>query len=878
MVATDNNNDSLTYSITSGNPNLDGDATSAFSIDSDGILRVSDPDDLDFETNPSNALTVEVSDGELIDTATITVNLTDDPNEGNQPPQITNQSFTLAQDSSNGDAVGTVSATDPEGDSITYSITNGNPNVDGDGTPAFTINPGTGLITVADTDDFGTANSFNLQVTATDNGDPSRAGTGNITVNLAEVNLAPVVNDANFTLDDNPAVNQIVGTVSASDPNNDTLTYSITNGNPDLDNDGTSAFNIDSSGTITVIDPDDIDFLVNPNLNLTVTVSDGNLSDTAQVSIIGEGIPTVNPISNVSVAEGITAGDVVIAAEDVTATDPDTPVGDLTFALSSVPRDNNGNEFFAIDATTGEVTITQTGVDNLDFTGLTQFFNLGITASDGVQISSPETVQVLANTQAATVEINLFQDNNGTLGDVIESDEAVLGDNFFVEIKLGDIRTDAAGLVAAALDLGFSADVAQNIDDFSDLTSIITSDFPLFQTGTVNNTTGTINNLGAGSLPTDNGSLLGVNQSDRFVLLHFTTTDDRDDSQIVLDLDTSQTGYADGLFADPADTQFSRTLIINDAPELDAIANTNLSENAASGTVVVAGNLVTANDDQFGDTPTFTLNTSPTDGNGNALFAIDENTGEITLTQAGADTIDFESGTTSYNLGVTASDGFKTSTEETFTVSILNENEAIIKVFLPNGEEATGMDDITFTTELSRFRTGINNEPVTDSEFVRPNFADTFKFIDILNDTMGDEDILRITDFSILENLTGVRIDAPEGDILINPGETKRFFLIYAPNEAGENFNEDNGLTIISNATNDSSFDVHLAGKSTFNSDISYDGQVNLTDLGTLQTPGLFGSENGQSNYDPTADITGDGKINLGELVTLNAELNSSVI
>ncbi|MDJ0582558.1 cadherin domain-containing protein [Crocosphaera sp.] len=878
IAVTDNNNDALTYTITSGNPNLDGDETSGFSIDAEGRLRVADPDDLDFETNPSNALTVEVSDGELSDTATITVNLTDDPNEGNQPPQITDQSFTLAQDSSNGDAVGTVSATDPEGDSITYSITNGNPNIDGDGTSAFTINPGTGLITVADTDDFGTTTQFNLEVTATDNGDPSRAGTGNITVNLAAVNLAPVVNNANFTLDDNPAVNQIVGTVSATDPNNDTLTYTITNGNPNLDNDGTSAFNIDSSGTITVIDPDDIDFLVNPNLNLTVTVSDGNLSDTAQVSIIGEGIPTVNPINNISVAESITAGDVVIAAADVTATDPDTPVEDLTFAFSSVPNDNNGNNLFAIDATTGEVTITQAGVDNLNFTGQTQFFNLGITASDGVQVSSPETVQVLANTQPTTVEIVLYQDNNGALGDVIESNEAILGDNFFVEINLGDIRTDAAGLVAAALDLGFAADVAQNIDDFSSLASILTNEFPLFQTGTVNNTTGTIDNLGAGALPPDNGSAIGVNSSERFALLRFSTTDDRDDSQIVLDLDASQTGYADGLFADPSNTQFSRTLIINDAPELDAIADTTLSENAAAGTVVVAGNLVIANDDQFGNTPTFSLNTSPTDGNGDALFAIDENTGEITLTQAGVDTIDFESGVTSYNLGVTASDGFKTSTEETFTVSILNENEAIIKVFLPNGEEADGINDITFTTELSRFRTDVNGDPVADSEFIRPNFADTFKFIDILNDTMGDEDILQITDFSILGSLTGVSIDAPEGDTLINPGETKRFFLTYAPNQAGESFDEGNGLTIISNATNDPSFEINLAGKSTFNSDISYDGQVNLTDLGTLQSSGLFGSENGQSNYDPTADITGDGRINLAELVPLNAEFGSSVL
>jgi hypothetical protein len=346
-----------------------------------------------------------------------------------------------------------------------------------------------------------------------------------------------------------------------------------------------------------------------------------------------------------------------------------------------------------------------------------------------------------------------------------------------------------------------------------------------------------------------------------------------------LDLNASQTGFADGLFADPSATlQFTRTLIINDAPELDAIANTTLSENAAVGTVVVADSLVIADDDEFGDTPTFTLTTSPTDGNGDELFAIDANTGEITLTQAGADTIDFESGNTSYNLGITASDGFKTSTEETFTVNLINENEAIIRVFLPNGEEATGNDDITFTTELSRFRTDVNGDPVADSEFIRPNYADTFKFIDILNDATGNDEALQITNLDILGSLTGVSIDAPAGDILINPGETRRFFLTYAPGAAGEDFSDNNGLTILSNATNDSSFEVSLAGKSTYNSDISYDGNVNLTDLVTLQKPGLFGSSNGQTNYDPTSDITGDGNINLAELVTLNGEFGSSLV
>ncbi len=84
-------------------------------------------------------------------------------------------------------------------------------------------------------------------------------------------------------------------------------------------------------------------------------------------------------------------------------------------------------------------------------------------------------------------------------------------------------------------------------------------------------------------------------------------------------------------------------------------------------------------------------------------------------------------------------------------------------------------------------------------------------------------------------------------------------------------------MRILTINTNDSNFEVNLAGKSTFNSDISYDGVVNLTDLVILQTPDLFGSSSGDSGYDPTADITGDGNINLAELVPLNQEFGLTV-
>ncbi len=81
VAATDpDTGDSLTYSITAGN--IGG----AFTInDSTGEITVANSAALDFETNPSFSLTVQVEDsGTLTDTATVTINLKD----VNEPPII----------------------------------------------------------------------------------------------------------------------------------------------------------------------------------------------------------------------------------------------------------------------------------------------------------------------------------------------------------------------------------------------------------------------------------------------------------------------------------------------------------------------------------------------------------------------------------------------------------------------------------------------------------------------------------------------------------------------------------------------------------------------------------------------------------------------
>jgi len=74
-----------------------------------------------------------------------------------------------------------------------------------------------------------------------------------------------------FYLDENSKVGTLVGTVQATDPDGDVLTYAITSGNE------AGAFAISStSGDITVSDEDLLNFDTTPSFVLMVAANDGN--------------------------------------------------------------------------------------------------------------------------------------------------------------------------------------------------------------------------------------------------------------------------------------------------------------------------------------------------------------------------------------------------------------------------------------------------------------------------------------------------------------------------------------------------------------------------------------------------------------------------
>jgi hypothetical protein len=142
---------------------------------------------LDFETRASYAVRVRSTDvGAAFfeqDFVVAVCNI-------NEPPIVSDTTFTIAENSPAPTLVGTLVASDPEGVSPTFAITGGN--VGG----AFAIS-GTGQITVANSLalDFETTPVFNLTVTVSDGMNPILVL---VTVNLIDVPEAPV-----FTIYDN---------------------------------------------------------------------------------------------------------------------------------------------------------------------------------------------------------------------------------------------------------------------------------------------------------------------------------------------------------------------------------------------------------------------------------------------------------------------------------------------------------------------------------------------------------------------------------------------------------------------------------------------------------------------------------------------------
>jgi hypothetical protein len=398
---------------------LDNDAGGLFQIDSTSGV-VSTLGAIDFEATGStlNIVVRATSDDSSSTTAgfTITVN---DVNEFN--PVVNDQTFNINENTTSGTSVGTIIASDADtAQTLSYAVAAGNTN------NAFVINSATGEITVNDQNELDreTTPQYLLTVQVTDSLAPTRSDTATVTIDINNVNEAPVLNPAGpFTLDENSLLGSVVGTVTSTDVDvADSAIYSITAG------DAGGAFAINSStGQITVANPAGLNFESLNSFALTVQVDDaGGLNDATTVDVnlndVNE-VPTDLALAGSIVDENSANG---TAVGTVTGTDVDA--GDvLTYSLT-----NSAGGRFAIDLNSGQVTVANASL--LDFeTAVTHSIIVQTTDSGGLQYSEAFSI-TLNNVNEApvaaddTVTAQQTQTLNYNSSNVLINDTDVDGD------------------------------------------------------------------------------------------------------------------------------------------------------------------------------------------------------------------------------------------------------------------------------------------------------------------------------------------------------------------------------------------------------------------------------------------------------------------
>jgi len=411
--------DALAFSIIAGN------TSGAFAINpTTGAITVANASALNAQTTPVYQLTIQASDAgspSQSGSATITINVAD----VTLPPVVSAATFSLSEGSANGTSVGTVSVTDPDSDdSLAYAIVAGNTS------GAFTIDPATGAITVANSTalDFETNPVFTLTVQATNNDSTAASGTGTITIDLTDITDPPMVSTATFGVIDNSANGTAVGTVSSTNPDSDdALAFSIIAGNTG----GAFAIN-PTTGVITVANSVALDSETNPTYMLTVQASDAGSpsqsgSATITINVADVSSPPVVSAATFSLAEGSANG---TSVGTVSATDPDS---DDTLAFSIISGNTGGA--FAINAATGAITVANsTALDfetNPVFTLTVQATNKDSIAASGtgtitIDLSDVTTPPVVS---AATFSLADNSPNGTAVGTVLstnpDSDDAL---------------------------------------------------------------------------------------------------------------------------------------------------------------------------------------------------------------------------------------------------------------------------------------------------------------------------------------------------------------------------------------------------------------------------------------------------------------------
>ncbi len=300
-------------------------------------------------------------------------------------------------------SVVTVTASDIDGDTHTYSITGGPDQSE------FSINATTGVLTFNTAPDFesptdaGTNNVYQLQVKADDGNGGIDVQT--ISVTVTDVNDAPVITSGSTP---SVAENQSAAlTVTASDADlpADTVTFSLTGG-ADQAKFAISA----TTGDLTFTAAPDFETPTDTGADnvyeVQITADDGNGGTDVQLISV-----TVNPVNdNAPVFTSSAAGSLnenTTFVQTVTATDADLPGQSMTYSISG----GIDAAFFLINGTTGNLSF----VTAPDFEAPADFnanniYEVQVTADDNSGSTTSQSISVTVKDMGGTVVVDTTSD------------------------------------------------------------------------------------------------------------------------------------------------------------------------------------------------------------------------------------------------------------------------------------------------------------------------------------------------------------------------------------------------------------------------------------------------------------------------------------
>ena len=692
VLATDPDGDEVRYSLTGGNESM------LFNIDeTSGELYYVGPGE-DYESGvTSYELTVRASDAAHTVDTTVTVTVTD----AAEAPAFGEESyaFELAENVDgrvNRLSLGTVTATDPDSDTVRYSL------LDGNDSSLFAIEETSGeLFYVGAGEDFESGvTSHELTVRASD---AAHTVDTTVTVTVTDAAEAPAFGEESyaFELAENVdgRVNRLsLGTVTATDPDSDTVRYSLLVGND------SSLFAIEeTSGELFYVGAgEDFEGGVT-SYELTVRASDAahtvdttvtvTVTDAAEAPAFGEESYAFE------LAENVDGRVNRLSLGSVTATDPDSD--GVRYSLLG----GNDSSLFAIEETSGELFYVGAGED---FEGGVTSYELTVRASDAahtVDTTVMVTVTDAAEAPAFGEESYAFElaenvdgrVNRLSLGTVTATDPdsdtvrySLLGGNdsslFAIEETSGELfyvgaGEDFEGGVTSYELTVRASDAAHTVDTTVMVTVTDAAEAPAFGEESyafelAENVDGRVNWLSLGAVTatdpdsdTVRYSLLGGNDSSLFAIEE--TSGELFYVGAGEDFEGGVTSYELTIRASDGTHTIDTTVTVTvtDAAEQPAFGEESyafeLAENADGRANGLSLGRVLATDPD-GDEVRYSLT------GGNELFTVDETSGELYYVGPGED---YESGVTSYEVTVRASDAAHT-VDTTVTVTVTDAAEA----------------------------------------------------------------------------------------------------------------------------------------------------------------------------------------------------------